>query len=67
MPIFDKASLKRTIMAQLEEMVEVRWKLPKRILKKIAHYQIEKNLLSKEQAASVLLDKVTEKIKLVEA
>jgi hypothetical protein len=48
-------------------MIEIRWKIPKHIHKKIALYQKDNELITMESAGILLLDKVTEKIKLVNA
>lgn len=48
---------------QSEELIEIRWKVPKRIHKKIAMYQKSEELVTMEQAGVILLEKVTESIK----
>jgi hypothetical protein len=49
------------------EMIEVRWKIPKHIHKKIALYQKGNEILTMESAGVKLLDRATEKIKLIDA
>lgn len=46
-------------LSEKEEEVEVRWKIPKRIHKRIAVYQKWNELITMEQAAVMLLDQVT--------
>lgn len=49
-----------------DEMIEIRWRIPKRIHKKIVLYQTDNEINTMESAGVLLLDKVTEKIKLVD-
>jgi hypothetical protein len=49
-----------------DEYIEIRWRIKKKVHKKIAMYQKSKELLTLDAAGNILLEKITDGIQLIE-